>query len=209
MSRVRRLFLAAAALLYVGFLVLDLTRAADSAPLKFAAISLCFAAALPGARTADGRLTALALAFAVCADRFLLAPDGRYLLGVSLFCIVQALYCVRLARWRGGIRRCMLALRLLPLAAFLFAQDALPALVLLYFVNLVCSAARGHMLPPGQTGRPACLRWGSRCLSAATSVSARSTSAFGRALPAWGCGCSTCPPRYWSSCPLTPKEFDP
>src|SRR5699024_4765087 len=108
MSRVRRLFLAAAALLYVGFLVLDLTRAAGSAPLKFAAISLCFAAALPGARTADGRLTALALAFAVCADRFLLAPDGRYLLGVSLFCVVQALYCVRLARWRGGIRRSML-----------------------------------------------------------------------------------------------------
>ena len=56
MFRVRRLFLAAAALLYVGFLVLDLTRAADSAPLKFAAISLCFAAALPGARTADGSM---------------------------------------------------------------------------------------------------------------------------------------------------------
>lgn len=148
MFRVRRLFVAAAALLYVGFLVLDLTRAADSAPLKFAAISLCFAAALPGVRTADGRLTALALAFAVCADRFLLAPDGRYLLGVSLFCVVQALYCARLIRWRGGIRRSMLALRLLPLAAFLFAQNALPALVLLYFVNLVCSALEAVCFRP-------------------------------------------------------------
>ena len=207
MSRVRRLFVAAAALLYVGFLVLDLTRAADSAPLKFAAISLCFAAALPGVRTADGRLTALALAFAVCADRFLLAPDGRYLLGVSLFCVVQALYCARLIRWRGGIRRSMLALRLLPLAAFLFAQDTLPALVLLYFVNLVCSALEAVCFRPAS--RHACLHWGSRCLSAATSVSARSTTAFGRALPAWGCGCSICPPRCWSSCPPTPKEFDP
>ena len=204
----RRLFVAAAALLYAGFLVLDLTRAADSAPLKFAAISLCFAAALPGVRTADGRLTALALAFAVCADRFLLAPDGRYLPGVALFCVVQALYCARLIRWRGGIRRSMLALRLLPLAAFLFAQNALPALVLLYFVNLVCSALEAVCFRPANR-QTRLFAMGLALLIAATSVSARSTSAFGQALPASGCGCSICPLRCWSSCPLTPKEFDP
>lgn len=151
MFRVRRLFLAAAILLYAGFLTLDLTRAGNSAPLKFAAIVLCFAAALPGVRTTDGRLTALALFFAVCADRFLLPPDGRYLLGVSLFCVVQALYCIRLARWRGGICRSMLALRLMPLAAFLFVQDALSALVLLYFVNLVCSALEAACFRPANS----------------------------------------------------------
>ena len=46
--RMRKLFLTAAGLLYAVFLFLDLTLAGNSAPLKFAAILLCFAAALCG-----------------------------------------------------------------------------------------------------------------------------------------------------------------
>ena len=146
----RKLFLTAAGLLYAVFLFLDLTLAGNSAPLKFAAILLCFAAALCGPRTTDGCLTALALGFAACADRFLLVPGGHYSLGVALFCIMQALYCARLVRWRGGICRPMLALRLAPLAVCLFTREPLAVLVPLYFTNLVCSALEAALFRPAR-----------------------------------------------------------
>lgn len=144
----RILFLMVASLLYPVFLVLDLTRAADSAPVKFAAILLCAAAALCAADTPDGHLTALALLCAASADFFLLSPKGHYAAGVLLFCLVQVLYRARLIRRLGPEPRALPILRLLPLISFFLLPSLLIALALLYFVNLICNTARAASLRP-------------------------------------------------------------
>ena len=144
----RILFLMVASLLYPVFLVLDLTRAADSAPVKFAAILLCAAAALCAADTPDGRLTALALLCAAGADFFLLSPAEHYAAGVLLFCLVQVLYRARLIRRLGPEPRALPILRLLPLISFFLLPSLLIALALLYFVNLICNTARAASLRP-------------------------------------------------------------
>lgn len=97
----KKIFPAVSAALWLVFLFLDLTGLASSTWVKFAAICLCCAAALTGAGSRDGRLVALALCFTVGADWFLLVRDDHYVLGVCLFLLVQALYALRLYRWRG------------------------------------------------------------------------------------------------------------
>lgn len=94
-----KIFPAAAGALWLVFLLLDLTRLGDSTWVKFAAICLCAAAALTGAKSRDGRLVALALGFTVGADVFLLLLDrdgADQVTGVCLFLVVQLLYAYRL-----------------------------------------------------------------------------------------------------------------
>lgn len=98
-----KIFPAAAGLLWLVFLFLDLTRLWDSTWVKFAAICLCAAAALTGSKSRDGRLVAAALGFTVGADWFLLVRDDHYVLGVCLFLVVQGLYALRLYFWRGRL----------------------------------------------------------------------------------------------------------
>ena len=95
----KRIFLAAEALLYAAFLALDLTVSlpALSAGLKYASILLVLLAGLTALRTRDGKIVAAALALTAAADVFLLLLDRNYMLGVSLFLLVQVLYTVRLS----------------------------------------------------------------------------------------------------------------
>ncbi|WP_031473079.1 lysoplasmalogenase family protein [Agathobaculum desmolans] len=137
--RFRTLFLCVSAALYATFLLLDLTGAADSTPVKFAAILLCFFSSLLCLQTADGRLTAAALAGAVCADWFLLLPGHSYPVGVLLFCVVQAAYALRLCHIQGKQFRPALPLRLLPLLLFALPLPKLAALSLFYFANLAAN----------------------------------------------------------------------
>lgn len=136
-----RLCLAAAALLYAGFALRDLTRAADTTALKYLSVLCCFAAALPHCRTADGRLTAAALALTAAADWFLLVQDGQELRGVALFCAVQGLYALRLDRLRAAAPA-LLPCRAIPLAAFVCGVPPLPALALFYYTNLVLNVGQ-------------------------------------------------------------------
>lgn len=77
-----RVFLAAEAVLYVSFLILDLSgHMTASIPLKYTGIILCLFAAIPSARTADGCVTSLALAFTAAADWFLLLQNRHYMVG--------------------------------------------------------------------------------------------------------------------------------
>ena len=85
-----------AACLYLAFLTLDLTGLGDSTWVKYAAVCLCCLTALLGARTADGKLVALALCFTVGADWFLLVRNDHYAVGIGLFIVVQLLYSCRL-----------------------------------------------------------------------------------------------------------------
>ena len=81
-----RVFPAAEAVLYVSFLILDLSgHMTASIPLKYTGIILCLFAAIPSARTADGCVTSLALAFTAAADWFLLLQNRHYMVGISLF----------------------------------------------------------------------------------------------------------------------------
>ena len=96
-----RIFLPLVCLLYACFLVLDLTALADSTWIKYVSILLCFSTALLNHSSQDGRLVVLALLFTAAADWFLLVQNRNYLFGVSLFCIVQFIYSIRLYRLRG------------------------------------------------------------------------------------------------------------
>lgn len=101
-SRPARCFLAAEGALYALFLCLDVLRAGNTTPLKFAAILL---AALIGLRAGKGRadrVVSLALAVTALADVFLLVLNRWYAAGVALFLLVQLLYAVRLAWLAGG-----------------------------------------------------------------------------------------------------------
>lgn len=136
-----RVFPAAEAVLYVSFLILDLSgHMTASIPLKYAGIILCLFAAIPSARTADGCVTSLALAFTAAADWFLLLQNRHYMVGISLFCIVQLLYFIRLLMWRGRICIPTFVLRLVPLLLLFSLKSKMEALALFYFSGLVCNA---------------------------------------------------------------------
>lgn len=145
-----KLFPAASLGLWLVFLFLDVTGTADSTGVKFAAICLCCAAALPGARSRDGRLVTAALCFTVAADWFLLVRDDRYTLGVCLFIIVQLLYAYRLYRLRGRATPALLlrlALVVLWLALLIIEPTGAPLwCVALYFLNLCLNTVEAWML---------------------------------------------------------------
>ena len=143
-----RLFLTAEALLYALFLALDFTHVANSIPVKYTSVVFCLLVSLSAARTVDGRLTTLALAFTAGADWFLLVLDHCYVLGVSLFCVVQVLYFLRLVHWRGQVCPPLLVVRLAPLVTFFLIRDTLDALALLYFTNLVCNVLEAVRILP-------------------------------------------------------------
>lgn len=145
-----KIFPAASCGLWLVFLLLDLTRWADPTWVKFAAICLCLAAALTGAKSRDGRLVAAALGFTVGADWFLLVRDDHYAFGVCLFIIVQFLYALRLYFWRGRFSPLVwlrLALVLL-WGIFSFIEPTLFPLwcALLYFLNLCLNTLEAWML---------------------------------------------------------------
>lgn len=97
----RKIFPALAGVLWVIFLLLDITNRGDSTWVKFAAICLCCFTALLGTGTFDGKLVAAALCFTVGADWFLLVLDKHYTLGIALFLVVQGLYAYRLYLFHG------------------------------------------------------------------------------------------------------------
>lgn len=151
MTRYRRVFFPAlAGVLWLVFLVLDLTRAAGSTWVKFAAISLCWVTSLLQIKTRDDNIVASALSLTLIADWFLLVRNDRYTLGVCLFLLVQALYAYRLYRLRGRPSPlAWLRLGLLLLAGFLSLTE--PTLfqlwcVALYFTNLCLNTVEAFAL---------------------------------------------------------------
>lgn len=132
------LFLAVQTLIWLVFLTLDL-RHADTTLLKYGSIALClFFSLLESAGGGDPLVTA-ALFFTLAADTFLLLLDRFYALGIVLFCIVQALYLVRLYRISGGHTywplRGILLLTALAVLQVLDLLNPLNALALFYFTN--------------------------------------------------------------------------
>ena len=97
----QRLFPALEGLIYARFLFLDLTgRGAAGNGLKYLGIVLCAVFAWYQARGGGSRLMAWALTLTLGADFFLLMLDRYYVLGLLLFCAVQGLYLLRIARQR-------------------------------------------------------------------------------------------------------------
>lgn len=92
----RSLFILAELAIYVTFLSLDLFSNVDSSLVKFTGILLCLLMSLTAMKTAAGKLTALAMAFTVFSDVFLLLRNDHYTLGIASFCAVQLFYFVRL-----------------------------------------------------------------------------------------------------------------
>lgn len=139
------MFVAAETALYIAFLVCDICNRFSNAStvLKYASVLICFLVSLSGISEKDGKYVALALAFTVCADLFLLVLDNFYVIGVALFCPVQIIYALRLHRMRA--KKPLLILRLLLSGAMLaisFAVEisVLNAIISFYFPQLLCNA---------------------------------------------------------------------
>ena len=137
------LFLALEGLIYVRFLFLDLVgQGAAGNGLKYLGIVLCALFAWYQARGGGSRLMAWALTLTLGADFFLL-----------LFCAVQGLYLLRIARANGGrtlwtarLVLCLLSPALLAALGRLTGENLL---ALIYFSNFLCNVALAVKLPRG------------------------------------------------------------
>jgi len=141
----KKVFIALSAMLLTSFMLLDLTRMGDSTPLKYLSITLCFLFSLKNVRTSDGMLTALALAFTLGADWFLLVLNRHYIAGLLLFIAVQLIYCARLALKRGTVCKKLIPLRVAPVLLLPFT-GALITFSGVYFVNLCCNSFEAWQL---------------------------------------------------------------
>lgn len=152
----RKWFPRLAALLWVWFLLLDVTRLGNSTGVKLSGICLCALAALVGANTPDGRLVAAAMLLTVGADWFLLVRNDHFSLGVGIFLAVQGLYALRLYRLRHGKRSPADYFRGGLLLLFCLGTLIEPSLlllwmVLLYFCNLCMNTVEAMSL--GKNGQ--------------------------------------------------------
>ena len=148
MGRRYLVFLCAQAGLYSAFLTLDLLQVGSgwSTALKYGSILLCFLLSCGGSQDPDRRLVRAALGVTLLADLFLLVLGRWYLAGVGAFCVVQALYFVRLRRLRGGrvwprlLLRLALSGAVLLVAGRFSALESLTALSVFYFTQLAANA---------------------------------------------------------------------
>ncbi|MBR2070275.1 MAG: hypothetical protein IJ981_02500 [Clostridia bacterium] len=91
------LFLFTELILYLLFLSMDFLGRGDSYSVKYTCIITCLVfASTHFFASKDGKITTVALFFTLLADYFLLVKNDNYLLGVSLFVIVQIFYRLRL-----------------------------------------------------------------------------------------------------------------
>lgn len=141
-----KIFIAVQAVLYAAFMLLDIRGVGGSKWIKYASIALCLAfSAFLSARGGEKLVTA-ALGFTLAADTFLLLLDSSYAVGVALFCVVQALYFVRIYRANGGhsavLARAALFAAGLVLLAILKLASPLNLLVCFYFTSFLCNAVQ-------------------------------------------------------------------
>lgn len=113
MRQTRIVFWSLEALLWLGYLAIDLYQLGNSSTVKFTAILVCASYAVWQARDQDGWLIAWALALSVLADVFLLMLDRWYEIGVGIFLIVQIIHTLRLCGLRGLHPRADLILRMI------------------------------------------------------------------------------------------------
>ncbi len=108
LQRLTAAFLAAEAVIYAAFLILDLTgRGGLTIPIKYGGILLCLGFTALCAREGGDRLVPAALVLTACADWFLLVRNDCYPLGITLFLCVQTVYFIRL-RSAGAGSGCVL-----------------------------------------------------------------------------------------------------
>ena len=154
MGRRYLVFLCAQASLYSAFLTLDLLQVGSgwSTALKYGSILLCVLLSCGGSQDPDRRLVRAALGVTLLADLFLLVLGRWYLAGVGAFCVVQALYFVRLRRLRGGrvwprlLLRLALSGAVLLVAGRFSALEPLTALSVFYFTQLAANALESLFL---------------------------------------------------------------
>lgn len=147
------LFAIATVVMYGCFLYRDLTETGSGDGIKYAAILTVFAYALTNVYSEDGIMVAAALLFTVVADTFLLLLDSHYLFGVLAFCVVQALYFVRMIRleryrrpWISAIVRVSVWLVVLAILRLTGMLDGLLCVTAFYFINLAVNAVESFRL---------------------------------------------------------------
>ncbi len=124
--------------------------------------------------------------------------------GLACFCVVQAIYLLRLHRWGAGLLwplRVGLTVAALAVAALLRALEPLTAVTLCYFAELACNTVSALRL--GRRGR--CFGLGlllfvgcDLCVglhNLAAFLPVVDTGHRSFPLPRWACGSFTCPLR--------------
>ena len=150
-------FVAAEGILYLTFLLLDISgRSNSSLWLKYTGILLCLLFAFRCALLSGDLLVAPALLFTASADWFLLIQNKHLPLGVSLFLCVQILYFLRLHRAGGPSK--LLWLRFVLAVVFTLAPVLIPSmptplnfLAMLYFSQLLSNTILAWTLPAMRT----------------------------------------------------------
>ena len=129
------LFVLTECILYVFFLMLDLTSSSAllSTILKYCSILLCFFFGFIFGKAKDRILVISALGLTAAADAFLLVLDTNYTAGVLCFCGVQMLYYCRLLR--AGV-----------FLGILHIWNLLTAAGVFYFTQLLFNAAESLAL---------------------------------------------------------------
>lgn len=145
------LFLGLQGVLYLLFLSGDLTGVGTwTVPVKYASILLCLLFSLGWSLNGGDKLVSTALVFTLGADTFLLLLNRWYILGVSLFCVVQGLYLLRIVQRNGGRSLWPVRLGLFLLSLVLLAQwdllSPLNAVSLFYFTNFLCNVLQSWSL---------------------------------------------------------------
>ncbi len=131
------LFVIIETLLYVTFIVCDL-KSVYSSCLKYAGMLLCLLYTL----TERKRLGTLAMLLTCVADLFLLIIDRYYVVGVSVFFIVQIIYCICLSKENIKpyiVFRIVLPVALIAVLYNMGMLDMLNALTVSYFAQLLIS----------------------------------------------------------------------
>ena len=142
MKKNSSVFLLIEVCIYCCFLYIDITGIGNSNWIKYTGILLCVWYALYHAKDRNGYLIAAALCFTAAADFFLLLLDQCYVLGISLFLIVQTLYMIRLLSVPGqhllaeGILRCAVPVLLLSVLAHYHLLEPVTFLSAIYFSTL-------------------------------------------------------------------------
>lgn len=141
MNSKKGLFLSVESIIYITFIVFDLT-GLNSIYIKYLGIMLCFLFALLNRK----RYISITLLFTLISDYFLLIRNDNYLVGIISFIIVQFIYFLYLENnnCKKYIKIRIFIYFLIVIVSIFFKLNILYCLTLLYFSTLITNTISSY-----------------------------------------------------------------